>query len=189
MRRRVESIMDATSRTNAPSATWATTLLRATSAGTPSAWVVRSVLEGIIEAAVHGTPHHVRGELLGYWVAPHQQPVVSDWCGYGSALFRARGITPSKIWKTLDDRGVRPSSSALRVPIGTWSTTPRIDAERVRGSGSDTERRGPWLTLLLDEEHAWRPRLWMLPPLRWPWDILRTPRELEIHPFSPPIGG
>lgn len=184
------AITDDSVRSSAPASVRPMKILPAVVGDAPIAWVARSVLEAIEQSARHAAPYQVGGELLGYWVTTQLQPIVSDWNGFGSAIFRARRDSPPAGWNSLGERDDQPWSSTTRVTLGSWSTASMADPRQrgLLGPRPPTEERRdrPYLRLVLDAQHAWRPRLWMYPRHRWPWDVLRGPRELEIRMFSPP---
>ena len=148
-------------------------------AGAPVVWMARSVLEAIGRSAEFALPHAVDGELLGYWVTPGIELVVIDWSGFGSLLFHEPHVESAERYEPGDRRVATPTSNALRAPLGIWSTRPITRAP-------DASERTPLIHLLLERKRAWRARLAMLPRGRWPWSLLRRPRELELRVFSPP---
>ena len=156
---------------------------RAPTTDAPVAWIARSALEAIGRSAEYGHPHPVDGELLGYWVTPRVEVVIVDWSGFGSLLFREPYVASTAMRGTLSTRGtdgiLRPTSDALRVPLGVWSTRP------VAPMVSAFESMPP-IHLQLERDRAWRARLEMLSRTRWPWSALRRPREMELRVFSPP---
>lgn len=158
---------------------------RAATADAPVAWIARSVLEAIGRSAEYGHPHPVEGELLGYWVTPRVEVVVVDWTGFGSLLFHEPCVASAGTRGGLgDQRVLTPTSTALRMPVGVWSTEPVARATHAPGTHAFESMAA--IHLLLERERGWQARLTMLPRTRWPWDALRRPRAVELRVFSPP---
>jgi hypothetical protein len=161
----------------------------------PIVWLARPVIEAITASATLGDPHQVGGQLLGFWVVPYWEAVVTDFNDFASSMFRALSDDQTAVPEYPRRLGTEQLSDAMRQPCGSWIIArQRTDqSERVHACQGTTRQTrtglggcGPSLLLVLDEQEEKRVRAWMSPRRRWPWEIFRRPKEADVRAFVHP---
>jgi hypothetical protein len=176
---------------------WTLQSLRASRDRTPVIWVARPVLAGITACAALEEPHRVEGKLLGHWVIPYWEAVVTDWTGSATSPIHtvvddSAGGRENRLLPQLE---LEPSSNPILQPCGRWislrrrpsaSATMRRSRETTSGIAASFRGRGPTLLLALEGGRAKRVRAWTSPRRRWPWELFRAPREAELRAYARP---
>ena len=164
----------------------------------PVAWVTREVLHSIACAAAFGAPHQVSGTLLGHWVTPRREVVISGWNGFACSVFRhaehgeSRGApsAASDVERSPDGPRVAQGAST---ELGPWLGLPEKLASQRRPSEiaarlapSSLASTGLVLILSREGESSWAPGLWLDPAVRRPWGRLRRPIRVRLRLFTTP---
>lgn len=89
------------------------------------AWVKRSVLEPMLVEAERSTPYETGGCLMGYWLVPFKEVVITKLIGPGPNAKHLRNkFEPDHEWQAAEIARVYKESGYLYTYLGDWHTHP-----------------------------------------------------------------
>lgn len=135
------------------------------------AWVAQSVFQTMSDLAKLYQPRETGGCLLGYWVKPLGEVVVSDIVGPGPKAYHSRNrFVPDNEWQTAEIGGIYVNSGYLVSYLGDWHSHPGYASASLSWRDRITLRRiathpparapHPIMGIIAKDDESWFWRIW-----------------------------
>lgn len=134
------------------------------------AWIRRSVSNSLLVEAERVSPYETGGCLIGYWVVPFKEVVVTQAIGPGpNAVHKKYEFKPDHEWQESEIARIYQESGRLHTYLGDWHTHPNTSNTRLscrdlqtlnRIAKCESARAQVPLMAILAGSYSWTAKIW-----------------------------